>query len=109
MLGQREREQIAVPSRQLPCLAERRRFLTLAAAAPAGEPDLEHEQLFECEPPAAELGLVRGARDVQHGEGVGAQGHVVSDSGRDRIGKVTRLGSARPMTSRASDGHLVAG
>ena len=50
MLGQRERQHVAVARDQLAGWAERRRDLRLALAPSAREPHLEQEQLVEGEP-----------------------------------------------------------
>ena len=66
VLGQLERERGAVAVDQLPRLREGRGDRLLALGGPAGERELEHEQLVEGEPLSALLGFVERSRLV-HG------------------------------------------
>ena len=90
VLGQRERKRRAVALDQLARLAERRRDLLLALARAAGEPELEHEQLVEREPPPPRLRLLERPRPVQRVERVGAprQPLALLQPGRQRVGLV---------------------
>ena len=108
VLGQLEREQIPVPRGQATRLAERRSLLALAPPAPTSKADLEDEQLLEREPSAAELRVLRSARHVERGKGIGSDRHVVGDSGRHGIGEVARLGQRAPdHLAQLLDGQIL--
>ena len=72
VLGQLERQHVAVAGDELSRRGQLRRNLRLALATALREADLQQEQLVEREPAATTLGLVERARPVQRPERVGA-------------------------------------
>jgi hypothetical protein len=90
MLGQGERQRLAIARNELARLAERGRLRLLASPHRARDPELEHEQLVVREPRPAGLGLVERARRVQGDERVATQRQLLAHAqlGRKRIRNV---------------------
>ena len=102
VLGQHERQRRAVALEQPAGIAERGRDLVLALACPAGEAELEQEQLVEGEPPSPLLRLLQRARAVERVQRVGAprQPFPLLQAGRQRVGLV-RNELERPVCESA--------
>ena len=91
-----EGKQLPVAGDELAGVAERRRLLLLATAATPREPDLEHEQLVEGQPPSPALRLLGGPGSVDRRQRIGAQRHRVHEVGRRCVGAVTNVGKRLP-------------
>jgi hypothetical protein len=85
--GQPEGEHLAVTLDQPPHVSERRCDLALPLAPALRDPDLEHEQLVEGEPPPSGLRLLERARPVQRPQRVDPlrQALTFLQRGRQRI------------------------
>src|SRR5215468_6926009 len=90
MLGQLEREDVAVPRNELAWRLERRGDLLLALATLHRKTDLQQQQLVERQPPPPGFRLVERARPVQGPERVGPRRKVLLHPRRQRVGDRTR-------------------
>src|SRR5436305_10631500 len=88
---QPERKRGPVALDELTRWGERRRDLLLALRTPAGQPDLQEQELVEGEAATALLGLLQRTGPVQGDERVGAQRKpfASSEQGWQRIGNVS--------------------
>ena len=90
VLGELERQRGPVALEQLSGLSERRRDLVLALARPAGDAELEQEQLVEREPASPLLRLLERFRAMERVQRVGAarQAFPLFQRRRERVGLV---------------------
>ena len=108
---EREGEQLAIARRELSGLGECRSALVFAPTSAAGQPDLEDEELVQCEPAAARLGFSLVPRTVQGGERVRAQrqARLLLEVSGNEVGEVTGVRECLAgELPELLDGHLLA-